>query len=140
MNKSGNKQGFTLIELMIVVAIIGILASIAYASYTEYVLRAKRSDAKAGLLGIQLAQEKYRANNTTYAANLGLLGYTAVDGNYLSPENNYKLTILASPAVSGSFYAVTATPVHTDSDCGTFAANQDGKYFTGYANASCWSK
>ena len=140
MNKSCNKKGFTLIELMIVVAVIGILASIAYPSYTEYVLRAKRGDAKAGLLAVQLAQEKYRANNTTYAADLGLLGYTANGGVYLSPDNNYQLTILAAPAVSGSFFAATATPVHADADCGTFAANQDGKYHTGYASAICWSK
>lgn len=60
-------RGFTLIELMIVVAIIAILAAIAMPAYTDYVRRARRSDAIQELLRLQQAQEKWRAGHSTYS-------------------------------------------------------------------------
>jgi len=131
MNKTQNK-GFTLIELMIVVAIIGILASIAYPSYQEYVLRAKRGDGKAAILSAQLAQEKYRANNTTY---LAVASTASSDGHY---------NVVVS-SVSASNYTITATPVVTDATCGnlilTVAAGTETKSESGTGSAAdCWSK
>lgn len=66
-------RGFTLIELMIAVVIIGILSAIAYPSYTDYVRKSRRAEAKSMLQEIQLVQERYRANNSTYGTltNLG---------------------------------------------------------------------
>lgn len=60
-------RGFTLIELMIVVAVIAILAAIAMPAYTDYVRRARRSDAIQELLRLQQAQEKWRAGHSTYS-------------------------------------------------------------------------
>ncbi|WP_428353047.1 type IV pilin protein [Methyloprofundus sp.] len=128
-------QGFTLVELMIVVAIIGVLGSIAYPSYMDYVLRAKRGDAKVALLGAQLAQEKYRANNSTYGTTLELIGVIAT-----SPEGNYNIAIVGG--ADATTYLITADPTFTDSDCGVYAVNQDGKIIDNdsYADTGCWSR
>ena len=133
MRKFKQSSGFTLIELMIVVAIIGILATIAYPSYTEYVTRSKRADGKAALLKVQLAEEKWRANHTTYTTELG---NTGLNLGTASPDNYYTIAI---PSANATTYTVTAAPVFTDSTCGTFAVNQGGKDHSGsYANAACW--
>lgn len=125
-------SGFTLMELMIVVAIIGILAGIAYPSYTAYVTKAKRSDAKVALLQMQIAQEKYRANCPQYATAIGS-AMSCVTGNYTligsttSPDGYYTIAISGTPTATA--YTVTAAPLapFADSACGTFAVNKDGK-------------
>lgn len=60
------QSGFTLIELMIVVAIVGILSALAFPAYTDYVLRGKLSEAHANLLTIRSAAEQYFQDNRTY--------------------------------------------------------------------------
>src|SRR5512134_1137543 len=64
------RRGFTLIELMIVVAIIALLATVALPSYLDHVRKTRRADAIARISQIQQAQERFRANNAQYAANL----------------------------------------------------------------------
>ena len=137
-----NQRAFTLIELMIVVAVVGILAAIAYPSYTGYVTRAKRADGKAALLQVQLAQEKWRANNTTYTTNLTSLGFAAESGVFYSPDKHYTLSVTAA---SGASYTVTAAPNgFTDAKCGTLGIDTSAspeKTKTGSDTVqNCWSK
>jgi len=129
-------SGFTLMELMVAVAIMGILAGIAYPSYTEYVTRSKRADAKAALLQVQIAQEKYRANCEQYADGIdattmsclaGGIGTHNLVGSTTSPDGYYTIAIAAG--ANATTYTVTAAPQapFTDATCGTFAVNQNGK-------------
>ncbi|KAF3981207.1 MAG: prepilin-type N-terminal cleavage/methylation domain-containing protein [Methylococcales symbiont of Hymedesmia sp. n. MRB-2018] len=133
-NLKHRHYGFTLIELMIVITIIGIVASIAYPSYTEYVTRAKRGDAKFSLLALQLAQEKYRAGHPIYGSTLEQLGL-----NSISNGGSYTIAITGSSATE---YDATATPLapHADTICGTLAIDAaNNKTATG-DDVLCWAK
>jgi type IV pilus assembly protein PilE len=96
-------QGFTLIEVMIVAAIIAILAAIAFPSYNDHVRKTRRSDATAAFVQIQQAQERWRANNTLYSSVLSDISVTAVTSSGLYD--------LALSGVSATGYVATATAV-----------------------------
>lgn len=119
---------------MVTVAIVGILATIALPAYTDYVNRAKRADGKAALMNAQMAQEKYRANHTTYGTTIASIGIDAS-----SPDGYYTVAVTAGDATS---YTLTAAPGFTDSKCGTLGIDQAGaKTVTGSDTvANCWQK
>lgn len=104
--------GFTLIELMIVVAIIAILAAIAYPSYQDSIRKARRADGKEALLRIQLEAEKWRVNNATYTCNLADLGL----GN-TSLESWYTLALSACSATGFTASATGTGDQANDTGC-----------------------
>jgi len=102
MKKTVSKHnGFTLIELMIAVAIIAILATISTILYTSYVRKGRRIDAVNTLLSIILAEERYRASNTQYGSLAQVWS-----GVSTSPEGYYTIVITN---VSASSYTISAT-------------------------------
>lgn len=118
-------RGFTLIEVMITVAIIGILAAIAYPSYTQYIVRANRSAAQAQMLDIANRQQQFLLANRAYATTtvLGDSGYA------LPSELNTKYTFAVTVgAGSVPSYVITFTPVTTSSQAadGVLTLNNDG--------------
>jgi len=108
------RKGFTLVELMIVVAILGIITSIAVPVYRGYLRGAKRQEAKSNLQTIRLLQEQYFADNRSYLAGAdtnalkaGLPGFEP--GNTATLLYDYKVEAGASGSIATSFLA-TATP------------------------------
>jgi len=85
------QHGFTLVELMIVVAIVAILAGVAYPSYTEQVRKSGRTDAKIALQQAAQAQEAYFIRNYSYANSMTQMNYTA--NNAESPEGKYTVSV-----------------------------------------------
>ncbi|WP_432471154.1 type IV pilin protein [Amphritea sp. HPY] len=133
--RAQDQQGFTLIELMIAVAIVGILTAIAYPSYTEYVNKSRRTDGMAALLSAQLEQEKFRANNVSYASTLASAGVAAN-----SPDGYYTIGVASS---GSNTFTMTAAPagVQSGDRCGTFAVDENGPDTSGgYADADCWQR
>lgn len=136
-----SQRGFTLIEMMIVVAIIGILAAIAYPSYDEYVKRGNRTEGQALLSDAAARQERYFSQNNTYItkdADIGKLGLNLGSGNK-SATGKYVLAISKVDKDGG--YTLTATQQFGDSKCGNLTMNATGARgatASGANTTDCW--
>ncbi len=131
--------GFTLVEIMIVVAIVGILAAIAVPSYTRYVQKSRRADAIAGLSQTQTILERCYAQNFSYsAACTGL-----PNSPFNSPGQFYSLTL---SNMSATTFTLTAAPVGAqvaDKTCASMTLDQVGQKTAldtgGAAQSECWN-
>lgn len=125
--------GFSLIELMIVVAIVGIIASIAYPAYQAFVLEARRADGQIALTRAANLQERHFSSNNSYSNTISEVGGNA------SPDGYYQISVTASGSSASylSSYTLTATPVapqDADTDCPSLTLNQLGQK----TPAACW--
>jgi type IV pilus assembly protein PilE len=138
---SGRHGGFTLIELMVVLAIVSILAAIAYPNYKDSVYKSRRSEAKAVLMDLAARQEQYFTNTKTYADTLAKLGITTTT----TPGGWYTLAEPSNvPLVSGTIitYTLRANPNTdqvNDAKCASLTLTHTGvKSATGTTPAACW--
>lgn len=133
------QRGFILIELMIAVVVAGVLAAIAYPSFTQYLIKSRRGEAVNGLTQIQQAQERWRTNNPSYNSTLSAIFTPATSNPY-----NFALS-----NVSGAGYTATATPKNPgsqagDTQCTTMSItvlNGNATYnATGTGATRCWNR
>lgn len=120
------RQGFTLVELLIVVAIVAILSAVAIPAYSKYVMKGRRADAVNALHAIVDAQERYRGSASAYADSLSTLKLDAT----LSSHYALSLSALSGHSLAVG-YAVSATakassPQYADLDCRSFSITLEG--------------
>ena len=147
MHKS-KVRGFSLIELMIVVGIVGILAAIAYPSYNESVLKGRRAEGRTALTDLMIQQERYMTQNGTYFAFTNALGVTVpavVPLKTYSGESSANPLYDLSAAACGAqpvnvCIQLSATPRHVDAKPGNLTFDSTGtKSCNGGSDVSvCW--
>lgn len=144
--KIESNSGFTLIELMIAAVIVAILAAVALPAYNGQIRKSRRADAVASISQYQQAQERWRANEVTYATQAQATASTTANpaglGLSSTSTNGYYTIAVTNP--TASTYTVTATAV-----AGTTQANDTGctvldvsvaNGTVTYTQPACWSK
>lgn len=130
------QRGLTLIEIMVTVAILGILAMLVIPSYSKYIREARRSEAMSTLMNMQMAEEKYRANNSTYGDLDDVwAGVTATNGGW------YNLAIAGNTATAYTITATAQNDQRNDTEeggsCTTLTITVNGIAVT-KAPSACW--
>lgn len=130
MEQRNPQRGFTLIELMMVVAIVGVLAAIAYPSYTQYLIRSSRADAQSYLMELAQRQQQFLMDARTYAASEAALGVTAAPS---SLATKYTITFVTGNAPPT--FTITATAIGPQVSDGDLSIDQAG---TKVWNGGAW--
>lgn len=108
-----NSRGWTLAELLIVVALMGLLGALALPTYQQQQRQARRSDGQAALLQLQLDQARWRSTHDSHADNLSALGWTSDR----SPLGHYQITLTEASAEGYAAQAIALNNQAADRDC-----------------------
>ena len=137
-------RGVTLVELMVVIAVLGTLAAIAIPTYRRYLLRSQRSEAKIALMSLQTAEEKFYLQNNTYTNNVTAAPPTGLGLLATSETGKYDVAITTFPG-DGQSYTATASPragggQTDDSQCMNFTITERGvRGVSGsFGSQQCW--
>lgn len=142
--KDLKNRGFSLIELMVVVAIVGILSAVAFPSYSSYIARSKRAECRVALMQVMQQQERYYTQQNTY------LAFSADSSNvpmkqFSGESSSSSACLISSEACSvdsglTTCVLVTGVPVKADATVGNFTLQSDGtKGCTGSDQSKCWA-
>lgn len=142
-----SNAGFTLIEMMITVAIIGILAAIAYPSYQESVRKGRRADAQAALVGFSAAMERFFLQSNSYENAAGGAALPAPATFYPAQvplEGGTATYTLRLTSLTATTYTLTAAPAgpQTEDRCGSLTLTQSGVQgrTTSVPIEDCWRR
>ncbi len=143
MNKiMKSERGITLIELMIAVAIVAILASIAMPAYNQYVVKSRRSEAKSAVMELGQYMERYYTTNSAYNKISGAVSTSlqASDLPYHSlPKDGGTAYYSVAVSSTAATYTITISPtgVMASDSCGNYTINQTGTH-SPTSGSSCW--
>ena len=136
------QRGFTLIELMIAVAVVALLTAISITGYSYQITKSRRADAKAALLDLAARQERFFTTNNTYTNVAANLGYAALPASVPggTATTTYTLSVTAASATAFTAQATRGT-IQTSDGCGDYTIDDRGAQ--GNANntlttATCW--
>jgi type IV pilus assembly protein PilE len=129
-------NGFTLVELMITVAIVGILAAVVYPSYVSYVTKSNRTEAQRELMRLANLEEQYYVDHREYTENMKDLGLNA--DPFITESGRYSID--AEKQNNGFTLTATAlgSQASNDSACATLSVDHTGKKTA--SSADCWEK
>lgn len=142
------QRGVTLLELMIVVAIVALVSAFAFPSYMQYVVNTKRTVATSELLQIADRQQQFFMDNKQYTNDLTDLGYAANplvladDGTAAAAGDSDAVYSISLSNVAATTYTITAAPLHgqasRDTDCASLTLNQSGLRGNSAGGNDCW--